>query len=144
MPYYNMFPDRINYDTNRKRVREAAMDICAYVRTKDKKLLCQVRRVHVSIDETTDIACAGNLQIVVSYVDPKTERLTTSCLGLVDCSGKQSAQELFRLVTDRLCAYSLPWSKVLSICTDDASNLTGRLHGTVQTGLSVGICTESN
>ncbi|OQR83678.1 hypothetical protein ACHHYP_20729 [Achlya hypogyna] len=98
------------------------MDIAAYARTKDKKMLqhTNVQYIHLSIDETTDVSCFGNLQIIASFELPFTNEL-------------QAASDIFMLVSEVLSDYEIPWSKVLSICTDDASNLTGRLHSACAT-----------
>ena len=120
------------------------MDIAAYVRTKDKKAILHqsVLYINLSIDETTDVSCFGNLQLVATYIDPATKNQAATCIGLVDCSGKQTAKAIFDLVSDVLLAYEIPWTKVLSVCTDDASNLTGRVNGCNYEGCRIRILIE--
>jgi len=128
-----LYGNGINYDTNHRRVKECVLDIAAFIRTKDKHDLQDksIRGIHISFDETTDASNVGVMQVIASYLDHKTKEMQNRYIGLIDCSGRQTSDRLFHLLGGLLRKYGIARARIVSMCTDDASTLTGRLGGII-------------
>ncbi|XP_038054694.1 zinc finger protein 862-like [Patiria miniata] len=80
------------------------------------------------IDETTDVAVLNQLIIFAQYLSPKSGKVTTSFLQVVDLPNGL-AQTITTAVQDMLQSLSLPQTKFVGLGSDGANVMVGQHNG---------------
>ncbi|XP_003247960.1 zinc finger BED domain-containing protein 5-like [Acyrthosiphon pisum] len=81
-------------------------------------------------DETTDISQNSQLLFYCKFIDDK--KFKEGILFSQTLKTTTKAVDVFSVLSDFLISNSLPWEKVIDICTDGAQAMTGCKNGFIQ------------
>lgn len=115
-------------NTISRRIQEMSEDIDAQVRdlfddTKD--LFSSLWALQ--IDESTDISGKAQLIAYIRYIrNGKINNQFLFCLELVQTT---TGQDVFKLVDENIRSRNLKWKNCVSICTDGAPSMLGKIKG---------------
>ena len=84
-------------------------------------------RFSLQIDESTDISGAAQLLANVRYVDG--DSIKETFLFCKEMENHTTGEEIFRVTDNYLKEKSLTWDMCVSVCTDGAACMTGRVRG---------------
>ncbi|CAL9683899.1 unnamed protein product [Knipowitschia caucasica] len=115
----------LSNDTVRRRIQELAADIEAQLL--DRLRSCE--QFSIQLDESTDIANAAQLIVLVRY--PWEDDIVEDFLFCKELPGRTTGEEVFRLVDAFMTDASLSWDRCVAVCTDGAAAMTGRKSGLV-------------
>ena len=81
----------------------------------------------LQVDESTDISGAAQLLANVRYVDGNS--IEETFFFCKEMESHTTGEEIFRVTNDYLKERSLTWDMCVSLCTDGAACMTGRVRG---------------
>lgn len=118
----------LSNNTISRRIQDMSNDIDAQVQELfadiDDPLLCLWA---LQIDETTDISNKAQLIAFIRYV--RHGKINNQILFCLELKQTTKGQDVFNLVDDNIKSRSLQWKNCVSICTDGAPSMLGKIKG---------------
>ena len=102
-------------------------DIARNIETKLISRLRDCDAYALQLDESTDVAGLAILLVFVRYLfDKRIDLLICKSLEL-----RTTGSDIFNVIDDFMKAHDISWEKCISVCSDGAKSMTGKLNGTV-------------
>lgn len=115
----------LSADTISRRVSDMSSDIEDIMKEKIKSS----RKFSLQIDESTDIGGHAQLLSYIRYVDGDV--IATNFFFCKELPERATGEEIFRTTNEYVVRNELTWEDCVSVCTDGAASMTGRVKGFV-------------
>ncbi|XP_067131372.1 zinc finger BED domain-containing protein 5-like [Centruroides vittatus] len=112
-------------DTISRRVIEMSSDIEDIMKEK----INSSRKFSLQIDESTDISGRAQLLAYIRYIDGNV--IATNFFFCKQLPERATGEEIFRVTNEYVLQNELKWKDCVSVCTDGAAAMTGRVKGSV-------------
>ncbi|XP_023226698.1 zinc finger BED domain-containing protein 5-like [Centruroides sculpturatus] len=115
----------LSADTISRRVIEMSSDIEDIMKEKIKSS----GKFSLQIDESTDISGHAQLLAYIRYIDGNV--IATNFFFCKQLPERATGEEIFRVTNEYVLKNELKWKDCVSVCTDGAAAMTGRVKGFV-------------